>query len=289
MYERIPQNVAKLIAVPVYLASDHLTGAISKTTLQITISKNGGAFGNPGGGSAVYMSELGNGFYSYLLAAGDLSAQGPLAVYIADTGAATDPVRLIFEVVDPNNAGLASLPSAAPGGNGGLPTVNASNQVSIGNVTVGGYATGQTPYQGTPPTAASIAALIVSGQPIVTDVHGNVTVGGYATGQTPYQGTPPTAASIAALIVTGQPLVTDVHGYVTINNTNVLTSDQITQLLAASEANQTVPPSATEIASAILSNTSMRLVVDSNGAVTANNSDFLTSTERTQLETAATN
>jgi hypothetical protein len=239
MYERIPQSVAKTIVVPAYLSSDHLSAATGKTTLQITISKNGAAFGNPGGGGPVCLTEIANGFYSYSLSSTDLGTLGPLAVFVSDTGSTTDPIRLIFEVVEPHNAGFSGVPAAASGAAGGLPLGDAS-----GNVTL---------------TTTQAAAI-----------------------------TPPTAAAIAALIVSGSPITTDLHGYVTINNTNILTSDQITQLQAASQASQVVPPSATEIASAILSNTSMRLVVDSNGAVTANNADFLTSTEQTQLANAAT-
>lgn len=53
-------------------------------------------------------------------------------IYIAFTGAVSDPCNLPLTGYDPTvatNLGLSALPTANPAANGGLPTVNASNQV----------------------------------------------------------------------------------------------------------------------------------------------------------------
>jgi len=61
-----------------YLASDHVTPATGKT-IAITISKNGGAFGNPNAG-ATNATELSSGFYKVTLDTTDTGTAGPLAV-----------------------------------------------------------------------------------------------------------------------------------------------------------------------------------------------------------------
>ena len=127
MYQRIPQGITKRVEVPVYLAADHISPATGKT-IPVKLSKNGAAFSDPSGG-ATNLTEISNGFYYFDLSATDTGTTGPLAVHAVDGPATVDPVRLIFEVVDPHNAGFDGVPAAAAGANGGLPTVNASNQV----------------------------------------------------------------------------------------------------------------------------------------------------------------
>ena len=127
MYQRIPQGVAKRVEIPVYLVDNHISPAIGKT-IPVKISKNGAALSDPGAG-ATNLTETANGFYYFDLSAADTGTPGPLAVYAVDAAATVDPVRLIFEVVDPHNAGFDGVPAVAAGAVGGLPTVNASNQV----------------------------------------------------------------------------------------------------------------------------------------------------------------
>lgn len=69
MAERIPQSVAYLVVFRAFLSSDGKTPATGKT-IAMTISKNGGAFGNLAAG-ATNATEITSGFYKFTLASGD--------------------------------------------------------------------------------------------------------------------------------------------------------------------------------------------------------------------------
>ncbi len=125
MSERIPQSVAKTVVFRAFLASDGKTPATGKT-IAITISKNAGAFGNPAAG-ATNATEISNGFYSFALGTGDINTLGPL-VWRGAEGTINDAAD-IYEVCKATNAGFTALPDAAAGTNGGLPTVDANNNV----------------------------------------------------------------------------------------------------------------------------------------------------------------
>lgn len=77
MAERIPQSVAYLVVFRAFLSSDGKTPATGKT-IAMTISKNGGAFGNLAAG-ATNATEITSGFYKFTLASGDTDTVGPLA------------------------------------------------------------------------------------------------------------------------------------------------------------------------------------------------------------------
>lgn len=106
MAERIPQSVAYLVLFKAYLSSDHATEATGKT-IAITISKNGGAFGNPAAG-ATNATEISSGWYKVALGTGDTDTLGPLAIRGAVSG--IDDVAIALMVVSANNAGFAALP-----------------------------------------------------------------------------------------------------------------------------------------------------------------------------------
>lgn len=129
MAERIPQSVAKLIVFRAFLASDGKTLATGKT-IAITISKNGGAFGNPNAG-ATNATELSSGFYKVTLDTTDTGTVGPLAIRGAE-GTIND-VGDVFEVVKATNAGFSALPDAAAEASGGLATLSAA-QASNGTI-----------------------------------------------------------------------------------------------------------------------------------------------------------
>lgn len=125
-------------------STDHVTG---KTGLSptVTISKNGGSFASPSGA----VTEVGNGLYKVAGNATDSNTVGEL--WIHATGTAADPTDTAYTIVayDPFDSvrlGLTALPNAAAAANGGLPTVNASNEA---RAIVYGYNTGQTPLQPT--------------------------------------------------------------------------------------------------------------------------------------------
>lgn len=121
MAERIPQSVSYLVVFRAFLASDGKTPATSKT-IAITISKNGGAFGNPNAG-ATNATEISSGFYKFTLDTTDTGTLGPLAWRgsHADINDAGD----VLTVANANNAGFAGVPNAAADGAGGLPISDA--------------------------------------------------------------------------------------------------------------------------------------------------------------------
>ena len=125
-------------------STDHVTGKTGLTPT-VTLSKNGGAFASASGS----VSEVGNGLYKVAGNATDSNTVGELWVHATATGA--DPTDTSYTIVayDPFDSvrlGLTALPNVVAAGNGGLPTVNASNEVKA---IVYAYNTGMTPLQPT--------------------------------------------------------------------------------------------------------------------------------------------
>lgn len=116
MAERIPQSVAYLVVFRAYLTDGSVA---TGKTIAITISKNGGAFGNPNAG-ATNATEISSGFYKFTLDTTDTGTVGPLAWRgtNADIGDAGD----VLSVVKATNAGFSALPDAAAEAAGGLYT-----------------------------------------------------------------------------------------------------------------------------------------------------------------------
>lgn len=128
MTERIPKATAKLVVFKAYLASDHVTEATGKT-IAITISKNGGAFGNPNAG-ATNATEIANGWYKVSLDTTDTGTGGPLAVRGAV--ATIDDVGVLLEVVNATNGGFTALPDTACTTNASLLTAGTgTSQLSV--------------------------------------------------------------------------------------------------------------------------------------------------------------
>lgn len=119
--ERIPQSVAKRVVFRAYLASDGKSLATGKT-IAITISKNGGAFGNPNAG-ATNATEISSGFYYFDLGTTDTNTLGPLAWRGAE-GTVNDAGD-VYAVVAATNGGFSALPAAAADAAGGLPISDA--------------------------------------------------------------------------------------------------------------------------------------------------------------------
>ncbi len=77
MAERIPQSASYLLVFRAFLLT---TGAeATGVTIAVTISKNGGAFGNPNAG-AINATEISSGWYKVTLDATDTNTLGPLAI-----------------------------------------------------------------------------------------------------------------------------------------------------------------------------------------------------------------
>jgi hypothetical protein len=129
MIERIPQSVAKRVVFKTFLAADHVTAGGEGLTVPVQVSKNGGDFANLATpANATHMNPHNCGWYYIDLAAADTDTLGPLIV--RGTEGTIDPVEVVFQVVAATNAGFSALPDAAPGANGGLPTVDANNHVN---------------------------------------------------------------------------------------------------------------------------------------------------------------
>lgn len=100
-----PQSTAYTVLIKVFLASDHVTEATGKT-LAVKISKAGGAFANPSAG-AVNATELGNGWYYYVLSATDTNTIGDLIVRL--TEASCDTAERILPIVSATTGGATNL------------------------------------------------------------------------------------------------------------------------------------------------------------------------------------
>lgn len=135
MPERIPQSTAKVVVFRAIASSDHITPATSKT-IAITISKNGGAFGNLNAG-ATNATEITSGFYKFTLDTTDSGTKGPLAWRGAGTG--IDDTGDVFEVVNATNAGFTGVADAVAGASGGL-LISGSNSgtTTFGALTITG-------------------------------------------------------------------------------------------------------------------------------------------------------
>lgn len=121
------QSTARRVMLKLYLTSDHVTPATGKT-VAVTISKNGGAFGNPSAG-ATTATELSNGWYYVDLSTTDLDTLGDLVV--RGTATACDDAERLFAVAKATNRGMTGIPDAVANANGGLPIL------SVGGTTLG--------------------------------------------------------------------------------------------------------------------------------------------------------
>ena len=115
MAERIPQSIAYLVVFRAFLAADGKTPATGKT-IAVTISKNGGAFGNPAVG-ALNATEISSGFYKFTLAAGDTDTLGPLAWRGAEgtINDAGDVLTVVLAELKPYAVGTVTDASPAAG------------------------------------------------------------------------------------------------------------------------------------------------------------------------------
>ena len=120
-------------------SSDHVTG-LTGATATVTISKNGGAFGAPGG----TVAEVGVGWYKLTPSGSDATTNGVLLLHATATGA--DPADVKCQVVafspyDAGRLGLSALPNASAGAAGGLPIGDASGNVALATATEQAIAT----------------------------------------------------------------------------------------------------------------------------------------------------
>jgi hypothetical protein len=92
----------------VYLSSDHVTAATGKT-VAVTISKNGGAFGNPNAG-ATNATEVASGWYKVTLDTTDTNTLADLVV--RGTATACDDTEQVMQVISATTGGATNLDAA---------------------------------------------------------------------------------------------------------------------------------------------------------------------------------
>lgn len=91
-------------------------------TIAVTLSKNGGAFGNPSAG-ATNATEIASGWYYFDGSTTDANTLGDLV--FRGTEGAIDPAERLFRVVKATNRGMTGIPDAAADAAGGLPISDA--------------------------------------------------------------------------------------------------------------------------------------------------------------------
>ncbi len=124
----IPKATSYVHIFKAYLSSDHVSEATGKT-IAITISKNGGAFGNPNAG-ATNATEISSGWYKVTLDTTDTGTNGWLA--IRGAVATVDDIGDRVFVVNATNGGLTALPDTAVTTNGTLITAGTgTSQLSV--------------------------------------------------------------------------------------------------------------------------------------------------------------
>lgn len=104
----IPQSTSFVYVFKAYQSADHVSEATGKT-IAITISKAGGAFGNPNAG-ATNATEISSGWYKVTLDATDTATLGILAV--RGTSSGIDDVGDRLYVVSASTGGLTNLDAA---------------------------------------------------------------------------------------------------------------------------------------------------------------------------------
>ena len=171
--------------------------------------------------SSPTITEIGNGWYKLSVPATLVDAYGFLIIRFSATGAKTQQQQYQVVAFNPydSNMGLVNLDVAV------------SSRMPSGNVTVGGYASGQDPA--TLVWSASTRTLTSFGT-LASDIWshstrtltGNVTVGGYASGQNPAN---------YVLLTPANKLATDASGRVTVGSNAdktgyTLTSGEHTQI-----------------------------------------------------------
>lgn len=122
----IPQSVTIRVPLKAYSSADHIS-PVTGATVAVVISKNSGAFSNPSGG-ATNATEISDGWYYVDLSTTDAGTLGPLI--IRGTAASTDPIEVIYQVVNAHNAGFDGVPAATAEASGGLPTLSAAQSSS---------------------------------------------------------------------------------------------------------------------------------------------------------------
>lgn len=130
---KLSEATAARRRIPVLLVdiTDGFTPEVGVVTPTINISKNGATVATGAG----TWTEIGNGQYYYEFTTGEVDTLGWVSVNIEKATVSRDYNAVVqimaYDALDSVRLGLTALPNAAAGANGGLPTGNASGQVSV--------------------------------------------------------------------------------------------------------------------------------------------------------------
>jgi len=122
--------------IPVLLVdiTDGFTPELGVTAPTINVSKNGAT---PAAGAGTWV-EIGNGQYYYQLTTGEVDTLGWVSLNIEKATVSRDYNSIVqimaYDPFDAVRIGLTALPNAAAGASGGLPTGNASGEVTVGSL-----------------------------------------------------------------------------------------------------------------------------------------------------------
>lgn len=164
---KLSEATAARRRIPVLLVdiTDGFTPETGVVTPTINISKNGATVATGAGTWA----EIGNGQYYYEFTTGEVDTLGWIAVNIEKATVSRDYNAVVqvmaYDALDSVRLGLTALPNAAAGANGGLPTGNASGQVTVGSTAANAL------------TASSFAANSLTASALATDAVVEITGG----------------------------------------------------------------------------------------------------------------
>jgi hypothetical protein len=133
---KLSEATAARRRIPVLLVdiTDGFTPETGVVTPTINISKNGATIASGAG----TWTEIGNGQYYYEFTAGEVDTLGWIAVNIEKATVSRDYNTVVqimaYDAMDTVRLGLTALPNVAAGASGGLPTGNASGQVTVGSL-----------------------------------------------------------------------------------------------------------------------------------------------------------
>lgn len=164
---KLSEATAARRRIPVLLVdiTDGFTPETGVVTPTINISKNGAAVATGAG----TWTEIGNGQYYYEFTTGEVDTLGWIAVNIEKATVSRDYNAVVqimaYDALDSVRLGLTALPNVAAGASGGLPTGNASGQVTVGSTATGAL------------TSTSFAANSLTASALATDAVTEITGG----------------------------------------------------------------------------------------------------------------
>jgi len=156
---KLSEATAARRRIPVLLVdiTDGFTPETGVVTPTINLSKNGATVASGAG----TWTEIGNGQYYYEFTTGEVDTLGWVSVNIEKATVSRDYNAVVqimaYDALDSVRLGLTALPNAAAGAAGGLPTGNASGQVTVAATATGAL------------TSTSFAANSLTASALATD------------------------------------------------------------------------------------------------------------------------